>query len=451
MTNTYGSDRSMTREWERPTRWSDMTNISMSGIADTLRDKPEAFLLLAAGAALLMRGRGFGSTAQARPSYGTSSTYQGMARGTGTERGMGAQQTGGGTGSMRDMQERAGSAASDTMNRARDAASDTMGRARDVASDTMGRARDVASDTMGRARGAMDDTMESVRSYSSDFADRMSRSTGDVGRMARERVGSGLDMLTDNPLLLALCGASAGILAASMLPRTDIEDQALRGVRRQVSDFAEQAQGNLAEAFSEATDTLREETQRRGLTGEGLKDVASKVAGAFTETVTGGSSDTGSTSSGSSTGGTGSSSNSSHTGAGTSQSGSTAGATSGMGGSYGGPSGQSGQSGLGGIGSASSGTPGGSAGTGSGSNTPVSTSATAGEASGATGASAGSSGTGASLGGTQSSNATGSVGGGSTSTNPNAASNAGKGGGQGKGGQGKGASQSGSSSPAKTS
>ena len=111
MTNTYGSDRSssnrsMNRDWQRPTRWSDMTNISMSGIADTMREKPEAFLLLAAGAALLMRGRGFGFTAEARPSSGTSSTYQGMPHGTGSERGMGAQQTGGGTGSMRDMQER---------------------------------------------------------------------------------------------------------------------------------------------------------------------------------------------------------------------------------------------------------------------------------------------------------------------------------------------------------
>ena len=340
MTNTYGSDRSssnrsMNRDWQRPTRWSDMTNISMSGIADTMREKPEAFLLLAAGAALLMRGRGFGFTAEARPSSGTSSTDQGMPHGTGSERGMGAQQTGGGTGSMRDMQERAGSAATDTMNRARDAASDTM---------------------------------ESVRSYSSDFADRVSSSTDDMRRMARERVGSGLDMLTDNPLLLALCGASAGILAASMLPRTDIEDQALRGVRRQVTDFAEQAQGNLADAFSDATDTLREETQRRGLTGESLKEVASKVAGAFTETVTGGSADTG---------------------AGSSHSASTSGATSGMGGSYGGPS----------------------------SNTPVSTSAT------------------------------GSVGGGNTNTNP-----ANKGGAQGKGtGQGKGASQSGGGSPTKTS
>ena len=412
MSNSYGSDRSMTRQWQRPTSWSDLTNISMSGVADTFRDKPEAFLLLAAGAALLMRGRGFGSSAQARPTYGTSSTYQGMPRGTGPERGVGLEQSGGGTGSMREraesMQDRAGSAINDTMDRARGAANDTMGRARDVASDTMDRARGAIGGTVDKARDAMGDTFDSVRGYGSDLTDRMSRSTGEVRRMARERVGSGLDMLTDNPLLLALCGASAGILAASMLPRTDIEDQALRGVRRQVTDFAEQAQGNIAEAFSEATDTLREETQRRGLTGEGLKEVASKVAGSFTETVTGGSHDdkpaqqSGSGTSGSTTSSTGSTSS--------------AGGTSGSGG------------------------------TGSGTNTPVSTSATASEASRASGA--GSSGTissdtGASLGGSQSSNATGSIGGGSTSTN--------KSGNQGKSGQTQGKNPNQSGSPVKTS
>jgi hypothetical protein len=94
-------------------------------------------------------------------------------------------------------------------------------------------------------------------------------------------------VLQEQPLMIAAAGLAAGAAVAAAFPATQFEKDTLGPVGRQVSEAASRAGGQLKEATVNAADALKNAAGERGLNAEGLKDVASEVANAFSGTLQG--------------------------------------------------------------------------------------------------------------------------------------------------------------------
>ena len=205
-----------------------------------LKQNPEGLLLLAAGAALLMRTGSRGNASQA---YAAAADSIGAASSS------------------------ARGAASSAANSVSQAASD----ARNYAADTAERTMDKAGQWASSASEAAGEARRAVSQHSERFA-RQAQSTFQ-GTMNR--------VLQDQPLLVALAGLAAGAALAATFPATDFEKQNLGPIGDQVTDAAGRIGEQLKEATAKAGETLKSAADQRGLNSEGLKDVAAEVAGAF--------------------------------------------------------------------------------------------------------------------------------------------------------------------------
>jgi ElaB/YqjD/DUF883 family membrane-anchored ribosome-binding protein len=203
-------------------------------ILSAIKRNPEGLLLLAAGAALLLRtsGRPPGAARSMAAAYGADH----HAPGTTT----------------------APSAVRQTI----DAASDV--------------ARQTA------------DTAASYASAASDYADRARRSVSDQSdRIARQTQSMARNVLQNQPLAIVAVGIAAGAGVAAMFPPTDWEKDNLGRIGDEVSKAAGKIGDQLKEATSKAGDTLKTAADKRGLNSEGLKDVAEEVVGTFKDSLKG--------------------------------------------------------------------------------------------------------------------------------------------------------------------
>jgi ElaB/YqjD/DUF883 family membrane-anchored ribosome-binding protein len=228
-----------------------------AGLADmvggAVKRSPEALLLLAAGCALLMRSR---------PANGSSNWSQD----TGS---VGSAQAGGS---------------------ARPYTADVADRARAYTSDVADKARAYGSDVADKAR----ETVSSYASAASNYADQARRTIGDQSQQAFQQTQSAVQgtfdrVLKDQPLVVAFAGLAVGAALAASFPTTQAEKDTLGPVGERVSDAAVQVGERLKDAASEATDTLKQSAERRGMTADGLKELASEVAGAFSGRMSEGS------------------------------------------------------------------------------------------------------------------------------------------------------------------
>jgi ElaB/YqjD/DUF883 family membrane-anchored ribosome-binding protein len=222
-----------------------------AGMADRLlgamKQNPEALLLLAAGCALLVRST---------PASGSA------ARLTGT--------------------------------------GETMARASDGV-------RNYTSDLADQAR----ETVGSYAATASSYADQARRAVGEqslqmidqsqqVLRQTQSTVQSTLDrMLSAQPLVVAFAGLAAGAAIAASFPATKVEKDTLGPVGERVTEAAAEMGERLKDAASEATDTLKQSAERRGMTADGLKEMAGEVGDAFSNRMTGGAGQGGSNEGGS--------------------------------------------------------------------------------------------------------------------------------------------------------
>ncbi|TKB77729.1 MAG: hypothetical protein E5W81_14710 [Mesorhizobium sp.] len=88
-------------------------------------------------------------------------------------------------------------------------------------------------------------------------------------------------------MTLALLGFAAGAAVAAAFRTTDIENRTLGPAAEQLTDTAERAGERLKESTEEAGKRLRRAAKERGLDADGLKEVASDVAGAFGSALSG--------------------------------------------------------------------------------------------------------------------------------------------------------------------
>ena len=94
-------------------------------------------------------------------------------------------------------------------------------------------------------------------------------------------------VLRDQPLVVAAVGLAAGAAVAAAFPATDVENRTLGGARDALTDAASKVGENVMQAASKAGERLKSAAQERGLTPDGLKELAGEVADTFADGVSG--------------------------------------------------------------------------------------------------------------------------------------------------------------------
>jgi hypothetical protein len=214
-------------------------------LVGAVRRNPEALLVLAAGCALLMRGKG-----GRRDEPGAEGNYYREA-------------------------ERPPWRGKDSPSA--DAVADAAKSARDYSSDMTGRVSDAANQYAATASAYVGDVRDSIVSGASRLPDQ-ARSTMQRGYA---------HILREQPLAIAAAGLAAGAALAAAFPATETENQTLGAAHDAVLAAVSRAAENVKSAAGEAGEQLKEAAHERGLNSEGLKGLAREVASNFADNVTG--------------------------------------------------------------------------------------------------------------------------------------------------------------------
>lgn len=162
------------------------------------------------------------------------------------------------------------------------------------------RGGDFRGTTAGTGESAFEPGMpHQLKETASSFATSASEYTGAAARTvsaqserivksAQSTLQNSVDrILQEQPLLVAVAGLAAGAAVAAAFPASRVEKQTLGPLGDQLSDAASRAGGRLKEATAEASQTLKNAAEERGLNTEGLKKVVTEAAGAFSDTMSG--------------------------------------------------------------------------------------------------------------------------------------------------------------------
>jgi hypothetical protein len=228
----------------------------------TVRRNPEAVLLLAASCCLLMRSGSASSRSRISPREDDWS-YRSHASGASSDF------------------RRASASAGEGLSHAAASATDAAERAGNYASRMKDRVADTASSYA-----------DSVAEFAGDASRNVAEHSARLTRQARSTMESTMNrVLREQPLAVAAAGFAAGAAVAAMFPSTDIEDRALGGAHEKLKDAAEKAGTKVMDAAGKAGERLKSAAEERGLTSEGLKEMAGDVASTFTDAVSGKSDD----------------------------------------------------------------------------------------------------------------------------------------------------------------
>jgi len=154
----------------------------------------------------------------------------------------------------------------------------------------------TVGDTASTLAEQTKETANSIASSASQYAGQARRVVGEQSERIAQQTQSALQnavsrILKDQPLAIAIAGIAAGAAVAAAFPTTEIEKETLGPLGEQVTERAEQLGDQLKEATAKAGDKLKSAADQRGLNAEGLKGVASDVAGAFSSAMSGSKSD----------------------------------------------------------------------------------------------------------------------------------------------------------------
>jgi hypothetical protein len=222
-------------------------------VLDTARRNPEALLLVAAGCCLLMRGGSSWSKA----------------------------------GRTRNVQYQPGKEAYYPAPSYQSA--DTTESATRKAGQTVSDAADTASEYVSNVK-------QRVTEAASSYADTVGRYTQDTGRSLYEQSRQAQStvqetvsrIVREQPFAIAAAGLAAGAAIAALFPSTRIENRTFGGTREALAEAASKAGENLMGAAAQAGQRFVSGATQRGLSSEGLKDLAGEVAESFSSAITGG-------------------------------------------------------------------------------------------------------------------------------------------------------------------
>jgi hypothetical protein len=204
-----------------------------------MKRNPEGLLLLAAGAALLLRAGTGGSTGSRQGGKSNSQNAQGHRS-----------------------SESAG-------------LSQTASKAGDYVADVTSQVKDTVT-------GYASSVGSTVKQAGAAVSDRSQQIMQDAQSTAR----SGVDrILAEQPLAVAIAGLGLGAALAAAFPATDMERETLGSVGAEIKQAAENIGGQLKSAAAAAGDEIKAQVEQRGLNPDGLKEAATNVAGAFTDAM----------------------------------------------------------------------------------------------------------------------------------------------------------------------
>jgi len=149
-----------------------------------------------------------------------------------------------------------------------------------------------AADMKDRLTDTVSGYAESVSNFTGDASRKVSETSRQLGRQAQATAENTMNrVLREQPLAVALVGLAAGAAVAAAFPATEIENRALGGARDTLTDAASKAGRTVMDAAGQAGERLKTAAEERGLTSQGLKDLAGEVTGTFTDAVSGKSAD----------------------------------------------------------------------------------------------------------------------------------------------------------------
>ncbi len=251
------------------------TGMSQAGdwLLGTARRNPEALLLLAAGCALLMR------------------SGAGVARSNADDEGW-THENGYSTASA-NLRSREGLAGTGNPRQGAGYFGDAKDRVKETAagyvSDVQERVSETAADYANTITDRVSETASSVANAANAASRNLVEGSRGLKRQAQTTLQSTIEgVLRDQPLAVAAVGFVAGAAVAAAFPATDAEVRALGGARETLSEAVDQAGKKIMGAAGKAGERLKSAAEDKGLTANGLKDLAGDVGKAFTEAVSSG-------------------------------------------------------------------------------------------------------------------------------------------------------------------
>jgi hypothetical protein len=238
-------------------QYPDMFGQAADWLTATTKQNPEAFLVLAAGCALLLRSRRSTPSATGwSPRPGDDFTFHD------------------------DFENRARREGSQVSRVASNFKERVAERASDYAASASDTARSYASSVADYA----DDARRTVASHASRVADQASELAGQAQSTVRAGAGS---VMREQPLAIAVLGLAAGAALAAIFPRTEMEERTLRPARDALTGAARDMGERMREAAAETGERLKQRANEQGISAEGMKDMAREAVNTFTDKMSG--------------------------------------------------------------------------------------------------------------------------------------------------------------------
>jgi hypothetical protein len=226
-----------------------------------VKQNPEAFLVMAAGCALLLRASGSRSRGATHDPNGWNDQSR--------------------WGDMRDRTTAtARSVAADLQDRVKGTAAVVSEKASDYAASLT----DNASALSERAAGYASD----VSNQATDWGRHVANETARMSARAQSSIQDGMgQVIKEQPFAVAALGIAVGAAVAAFLPPTQAEQDALRPLGDAAANAVNSGVNQIKDAVSATGDQLKDAAQRRGLNADGIKDMAREASQAFTDKLGG--------------------------------------------------------------------------------------------------------------------------------------------------------------------
>ena len=155
----------------------------------------------------------------------------------------------------------------------------------------MSRAANGVGDYAADVKDSFTGAAGAVTDYAGSVGQKISAETTRWAGQAQSAVQSSAGRILDSqPLAVAVFGAAAGAALAAVIPSTAAEARTFGATRDAVVEAANKAGESLFDAAGEAGERLKQGAVERGLSPEGIKDLAHDVADTFTSKISGTSS-----------------------------------------------------------------------------------------------------------------------------------------------------------------
>jgi hypothetical protein len=233
-----------------------------SWLVTKVKRNPEAFLVLAAGCALLLRTAGSASRGAGDHSIGRWSDEARW------------------DDAMRERTTTAGNTVTGIQDRVKETASAVSQKASDYAAALSDQAEAVSD----RASGYVSSLSHQASDWGRGVADGTARISARARSSMEDRLGR---MVKEQPFAVAALGVAAGAAVAAFLPPTRAERDALRPLRDAAAEAVGAGLDQVKAAASATGEQLKDAAQQRGLSAEGIKDIAREATQTFTDKLGG--------------------------------------------------------------------------------------------------------------------------------------------------------------------